>query len=103
MQPFGWGWGEVSGDRLARITDAIAFRREDPEGPQVVTLTTETAEALVEIAKAARASLDADGVPDDPIGDGSYRDEMVRQWGEEKVALVDALARLGSGAAEEDA
>jgi hypothetical protein len=88
------GWGEVSGDRLARITDAIAFRREDPEGPQVVTLTTETAEALVEIAKAAR-----------DITESIAEAEGFRYVGSEDDidALACALARLDSGAAEEDA
>jgi hypothetical protein len=52
---------------LDRILVAIEFREEDPDGPQVVLLSTRVARALVNVAKAAEAYVAAAQADDDAI------------------------------------
>ena len=76
---------------LDRIEAAVAFRADDPEGPQVVTITSGTALALVAAARAAREFL--------------KDDEVRADWGDcvcsycvKYRAANEALARLDKSA-----
>jgi len=93
MQPFGRGWGEVSGDRLAQIGRQVRFvHGRSPDGNGLV-LPNRDVLALVEIAEAARPMANLPW----PLSADERQEWIVAQ-----NRLRDALARLDSGAAEEN-
>jgi len=87
MQPFGRGWGEVSGDRLAQIAE----RAQSAYGSRRRPCSPGDVLALVEIAKHAQPMADLPW----PLSADERQEWIVAQ-----NRLRDALARLDSGATE---
>lgn len=84
-------------DPLDRIETAIAFREEDPDGPQVVTISTHRAAALVAVARAAREAEEAMERMDAMVETNS--EHGTPEWFQAAVTnLTETLARLDRSA-----